>query len=89
MGAWMDGCLNPVKASSSLKKAATPLSSLLSNNLFLAGKEYILKDKLRERMRLKGGIECTFYCHLISSDVLACLEEKVKGLMSLSKESII
>ena len=32
---------------------------------------------------------CTFYCHLISSDVLACLEEKVKGLMSLSKESII
>ena len=56
MGAWMDGCLNPVKASSSLKKAATPLSSLWSNNL-LAGKEYILKDKLRERMRLKGGIE--------------------------------
>ena len=64
MGAWMDGSLNPVKASSSMNKATTPLSSLLSNNL-LAGKEYILKDdKLRERMRLKGGIECTFIAFL-------------------------
>ena len=63
MGAWMDGSLNPVKASSSLNKAATPLSSLLSN-ILLAGKEYILKDKLRERMRLQGGIECTFIAFL-------------------------
>jgi len=101
MGVWMDGCLHPVQLpqhncfltqQQRQQKPTinnTAISSLLPNS-HLAGKEYILKDdKLRERMRLKGRIECTFYRLLISSDVFACLEEKVNGVMSLSKETII